>query len=134
MAGLRLEVVTPDRTVISTTAESVIVPTIDGQMGFMQHHAPIVAGLKIGMVEFGAAHGEKEKLAITGGMVELSDNTVTVLADTAELAVEIDVARARAAKERAEHRLRLQQADIDYQRAEIALERALNRLRTSGND
>lgn len=132
MAGLELEVVTPSRTLLKTTAESILVPSVDGQMGFMLNHRPLVAGLTVGIVEFGPAHREKGTIAITGGMVEISNNRVTILADIAELAGEIDVARAMAAKDRAERRLRQRRADIDYRRAEIALEKAINRLKVSG--
>lgn len=133
MDALELEVVTPSRTVLKTTAESVIVPTVDGLMGFMANHAPLVAGLTVGIVEYGPERQTKQRIAVSGGFVEVSDNKVTILADAAELADEIDVARAMAAKERAERRLRQRQADIDYTRAEIALQRALNRLKASSH-
>lgn len=132
MAELRLEVVTPERTVTQTVAESIVVPGAEGRLGFLPGHAPLVAGLTIGIVEYGPAHGQKKRLAITGGFVEVADDKVAVLADTAELADEIDVARAQAAKERAERRLRERQDDIDRTRAEVALRRAINRLKTAG--
>lgn len=69
---------------------------------------------------------------ISGGFAEVSDNRVIVLADAAELAEEIDVLRARAAKERAERRLRERKADLDFQRASAALQRAIYRLKTVG--
>lgn len=131
MSALQLEVVTPSRTVLKSSAESIIVPIADGYMGFMRDHAPLVAGLGVGIVQYGPEHGEKKRMAITGGFVEVADNRVTILADTAELAEEIDVARAMAAKERAERRLRERQANIDRVRAEAALQRALNRLKAS---
>jgi len=131
MPGLRLEVVTPERTVLSDEAESVIVPGFDGYIGFMQNHAPLVAGLTVGIVQFGPEHGEKRRIAVSGGFVEVADNRVTILADTAELDNEIDVGRAQAARERAERRLREQSENIDRARAEAALQRALNRLRAA---
>jgi len=131
MATLRLEVVTPARTVIATEAESVTVPGVEGRLGFLPGHAPIVAGLTIGVLEYGPAHGSKQRMAVSGGFVEVADNKVSVLADAAELASEIDVARAMAAKERAERRLRERAANIDRARAEAALARALNRLRVA---
>lgn len=132
MARLRLEVVTPERTVMTGEAESVIVPGVDGYIGFMSNHAPLVAGLSLGIVYYGPERGDKRKLAITGGFVEVADNRVTILADTAELDTEIDVARAQAARERAERRLRERRAEVDLVRAEAALQRALNRLRAAG--
>lgn len=132
MAKLRLEVVTPARTVIEAEAESITVPGVEGRLGFLAGHAPIVAGLSVGIVEYGPVHGEKQRMAITGGFVEVADNKVSVLADTAELAAEIDVARAMAAKERAERRLREREANVDRARAEAALARAINRLKAAG--
>lgn len=131
MPQLRLEVVTPERTVLTGEAESVIVPGVDGYIGFMSHHAPLVAGLSVGIVQYGPEHGEKRRIAITGGFVEVTDNRVTVLADTAELDSEIDVGRAQAARERAERRLRERGDRVDRARAEAALQRALNRLRAA---
>jgi len=132
MADLRLEVVTPERTVLTTDAQSVIVPGVEGRLGFLKGHAPIVAGLTTGIVEFGPVNDKKRRLAVTGGFVELADDKVSILADTAELAEEIDVARAQAARERAQRRLREREANIDRVRAEAALRRALNRLQTAG--
>lgn len=129
---LRLEVVTPYRQVLSTEVESVILPTTDGYLGIMTNHAPLVAGLRIGVVYYGKAGKEKERMAVSGGFVEVSDNKVTILADTAELSEEIDVLRAKEAKRRAEQRLRQRQANIDFVRAELALQRALARLRAAG--
>ncbi|MBO2521882.1 MAG: ATP synthase F1 subunit epsilon [Firmicutes bacterium] len=128
---LRLEVVTPERRVLSTEAESVIVPGVDGYIGFLKNHAPLVAGMSVGIVQFGPERGEKRRVAVTGGFVEVADNRVTVLADTAELDTEIDVGRAQAARERAEKRLRSGSPEIDRARAEAALQRALNRLRAA---
>jgi len=86
----------------------------------------------LGIVHFGPEHGEKRRIAVTGGFVEVANNRVTVLADTAELDTEIDVGRAQAARERAERRLRSARSDeIDRARAEAALQRALNRLRAA---
>jgi len=134
MAMLQLEVVTPSRTVIATEAESIIVPAVEGRIGFLAGHAPIVAGLTVGILEFGPVRGSKQRMAITGGFVEVADDKVSVLADAAELAEEIDVARAMAAKERAERRLREKAENIDRARAEAALARAVNRLRAAGVD
>ncbi|MFS8573412.1 MAG: F0F1 ATP synthase subunit epsilon [Clostridia bacterium] len=128
---LRLEVVTPERRVLSTEAESGIVPGVGGYIGFLKNHAPLVAGMSVGIVQFGPERGEKRRVAVTGGFVEVADNRVTVLADTAELDTEIDVGRAQAARERAEKRLRSGSPEIDRARAEAALQRALTRLRAA---
>lgn len=132
MPLLRLEVVTPQRRVLETEAESIIVPGVDGYIGFQANHAPLVAGVGVGIVEFGPEHGKKERIAVSGGFVEVAGNRVCILADAAERSEEIDVERARAAKERAERRLRSRDEEIDRARAEASLRRALNRLRAAG--
>lgn len=129
---LRLDVVTPERTVLTTSTRSVIVPAIDGYLGILPGHAPMVVGLTIGLLRFGVEGGPKETVAVSGGFLEVSDDRVVVLADAAERAEDIDVPRALAAKERAERRLREKQAHVDHTRAELALRRALNRLRAAG--
>lgn len=132
MAGtVVLEVVTPSRRLITTEAEIVIVPTQDGSLGVLWNHAPLVATLGIGMMQYGVKFGAKKRIAVSGGFVEIADNKVTVLADVAELAEEIDVLRAVAAKERAERRLRIYSTKVDFYRASMALRRALNRLRVA---
>ncbi|NLT94374.1 MAG: F0F1 ATP synthase subunit epsilon [Clostridia bacterium] len=132
MAGktLRLEVVTPERMVLSEEIVSLIVPAIEGYMGILPNHAPIISGLEPGVVKY-KVDGNYKKMAISGGFLEVSDNKATILANTAELAEEIDVKRAQAAKERAEKRLH-DKGDIDVLRAELALKRALARLKAAG--
>lgn len=129
---LELEVVTPARRVLHTEAESLIVPSTEGYLGIMHNHAPLVAGLAPGVLLYGKAGDEKERMAISGGFLEVADNKVTVLADAAELASEIDVLRAEEARKRAEQRLLMQDESIDHVRAEMALQRALSRLRAAG--
>lgn len=129
---LHLEVVTPQRVVLRERVEAVVVPSSNGYLGILANHAPMVTVLGLGIVQFGRFHGPKRKMAVSGGFLEVSRNRVTVLADTAELAEEIDVVRARSARERAVERLRRQAANVDVARAERALARALNRLRVAG--
>src|SRR5690606_15396007 len=99
MADLYLEVVTPERIVLQERAEAVVAPGTEGYFGILAHHAPLVAGLRHGVLEFGRVSGKKQRMALSGGFLQVVDNKVTVLADTAELADDIDVARAKAAKE-----------------------------------
>lgn len=129
---VELEVVTPSRHVLNTEVESLIVPSTEGYLGIMHNHAPLVAGLTAGVVFYGKAGAEKERLAVTGGFLEVTDNKVTVLADAAELSGEIDVLRAQEARERAEHRLRTHDENVDADRAALALQRALIRLQAAG--
>ena len=113
-------------------AEAVVVPSANGYLGVLAGHAPMVAVVGLGVVQFGRFHGPKRKMAVSGGFLEVSGSRVTILADTAELAEEIDVMRAKAARDRALARLRSRDAGIDYARAQRALARALNRLRVAG--
>jgi F-type H+-transporting ATPase subunit epsilon len=132
MAGntLKLEVVTPERKVLSEEIVSLIVPAIEGYLGILPNHAPIISGLEPGVIKYKVG-GNYKKMAISGGFLEVSANKASILANTAELAEEIDVQRAQAAKERAEQRLQ-NKSDIDVLRAELALKRALARLKAVG--
>jgi F-type H+-transporting ATPase subunit epsilon len=132
MAGntLKLEVVTPERKVLSEEIVSLIVPAIEGYLGILPNHAPIISGLEPGVIKYKVG-GDYKKMAISGGFLEVSANKASILANTAELAEEIDVQRAQAAKERAEQRLQ-NKSDIDVLRAELALKRALARLKAVG--
>lgn len=134
MAGtmIRIEVITPERTVLWDRAESIIAPAVDGYVGIQANHAPMVAGLRAGVLFYGGVAAEKRRLAISGGFLEVKDNHVTVLADTGELAEEIDVDRAQAAFQRAEKRLRDYATHVDRIRAEWALQRAIARLQAAG--
>ncbi|MDI9440558.1 MAG: F0F1 ATP synthase subunit epsilon [Firmicutes bacterium] len=131
MATLQLRVLTQERTVVSKEVEYVKLPGKDGSFGIMSGHAPLMAPLEMGIVEFGPREGKKRKVALGGGFVEMRDNQLTVLARTAELDEEIDVLRAREAKERAERRLAESRDEIDYHRARLALQRALLRLKVA---
>ena len=131
---LLLEVVTPARTVLRRRVESVLVPALDGYLGILAGHAPLVAGLAPGVLYYGRRHEKKQRLAVSGGFVEVAQNRVLVLADAAELPEEIDVARAQAALARAEERLRRAGEQVDVVRAELAMRRALARLRAVYGD
>lgn len=125
-----LEVVTPERLVLRRQAELVIVRTMQGDVGIMAQHIPMVAALKAGVLR-ARGEGQEERLAISGGFLEMTGEKLTILATTAERPEEIDVDRARAAKERAERRLAQRSGELDVQRAEGALRRATVRLDVS---
>ena len=127
----KLEIVTPERVVLKQDAASLVVPGARGSLGILADHAPLMAELTIGEVRVRGADGRETRLAVSGGFVEIAKNTVRVLADTAERAEDIDIARAETAKKRAEERLRSRARDIDLARAEAALKRALARLRVA---
>jgi F-type H+-transporting ATPase subunit epsilon len=126
-ATILLRVVTPNRLVVREDVEEVQVPGLDGYLGILPSHAPLLSELKPGEITY--RHGrELTKLAVSGGFLEVLPEQITVLAETAERPEEIDVARAQAAKERAEKRLRGNDPETDVVRATIALERALIRI------
>jgi len=130
MARILLEIVTPDRVVVSEEVDIVTAPGIEGEFGVLANHAPMIAGVKIGPLHYRVGNKE-EWVAISGGFCEVSKNKITFLVETAEKAYEIDVERALKAKERAEKRIQayLAQAEkVDYARAKAALQRALTRL------
>jgi len=129
MAKLRVEVVTGDRVVFEEDdIDMVIAPGADGTLGILPRHAPIVSLLTMGEMRIRKGNTE-ESLVVFGGFLEVAHNQVRVLADTAERAEEIDIARAQAARDRAEARLRERTAAVDFARAEFALRRSTIRLR-----
>jgi F-type H+-transporting ATPase subunit epsilon len=128
MAGLKIDVVTAERVVYSEEVDAVIAPAMEGQLGILPHHAPLMTTLQSGELVIRKG-GQEESLAISGGFLEVRPDHVIVLADQAERAEEIDVARAEAARKRAEARLKEGRATgTDAATAEMALRRALARL------
>src|SRR3990172_8216110 len=104
MAKLNLDIVTAERVVFSQEVDSVVAPGIEGELGILPHHAPLLTALKTGELRI-KSNGDVTHMAIGGGFLEVMPDKVVVLADTAERAEEIDVARAAEAKRRAEQRL-----------------------------
>jgi len=130
--SLRLEVVTVERIVYAADdVDMVVAPGSEGQLGILPHHAPLLTALIYG--ELRAKRGDaEESFAISGGFMEVQPDRVTVLADTAERAEEIDLERAEVARRRAEDRLRARlQGGIDFGRAEFALHRSLARIKVA---
>ena len=130
MARIFLEIVTPERLLVSEEVDIVTAPGVAGEFGVMAGHAPMVAGIKIGPLHYRV--GDKEEwIALGGGFCEVTGKKVSFLVETAERAYEIDVDRALRAKERAEKRLQEAQAKGDRMaevRARAALQRALTRI------
>jgi F-type H+-transporting ATPase subunit epsilon len=124
-----LEIIAPDRVVFSGEATSFSAPGIEGGFQVLVNHAPLVSALDVGELKVKSIAGADTRYAASGGFVEVRDNKVIVLAESAERADEIDIQRATAARDRAERRLRSREKDIDLERARAALYRALNRLR-----
>jgi len=129
----RLEVITPDRVVYSNDqVASVVAPGVEGYLGVLANRAPIVTRLDIGAVDFRRADGDWDYIAVGGGFMEVFENQVTILADSAELVEEIDVERAERARDRARQRLTSRTPEVDVERAQAALKRALTRLQVAG--
>src|SRR5688572_19669690 len=125
-----LEIVTPDRALVREEVDEIQLPGSEGYFGVLPGHTPLLATLKVGEMWYRVGQ-DKSYLAIAGGFVEVLPDHVTVLAQLAERAEEIDVARAEAAKRRAEERLAARPADLDVPRAQLALSKALVRLQVA---
>ena len=122
-----LEILTPEKCVFLGEVTSFQAPSKEGYFQILYNHTPLLAALRVGRIKIGTAQGTKI-FAISGGFAEISNNKVFLLAETAEPAEEIDQARAREAKERADRILRERNAEMDVDRARLALMRAINRL------
>jgi F-type H+-transporting ATPase subunit epsilon len=123
-----LTVLAPDRQVFHGRVQSLVAPGVEGHFGVLASHAPMVAELTVGELKVADEHGGTQHFAVTGGFLEVTWEAVTVMADAAEAAADIDVARAHSAEERARERLVSGDSDIDHARARASLSRALNRL------
>ena len=129
---LLLEIVTPDRALLSEEVDEVVVPGSEGGLGILPGHTPLLSTLKVGELWYRAGQ-EKHYLSLAFGFVEILPDRVTVLAQVGERAQEIDVARAERAKQRAEERLAgpMSRDDFDVERARIALLKSLIRLQVA---
>ncbi|WP_055106100.1 F0F1 ATP synthase subunit epsilon [Paenibacillus ihumii] len=134
MSTFLLEIVTPEHVVFSEQVNSLTVRGVEGELGILPHHVPLVTPLQVAPI-VAKAGGNSTTIAVHGGFVEVQKDKVIILAESAELPEEIDVDRAVAARERAERRLSAakNQDRIDHRRAELALQRATTRINVSGN-
>jgi F-type H+-transporting ATPase subunit epsilon len=135
MAGnIKLEVVTPEKYIVSEEAQIVAAPGTLGEFGVLIGHTPFMTTLKVGTLRFTDADGKERYIFVNQGFAEALPDKVTILAESAERRRDIDVERAKAALERAEKRLAEQRTkeDIDFTRARAALERAIQRVRIAG--
>ena len=127
---LTLEIVTPDRALVSEQVDEVQLPGSEGYFGVLPGHTPLLASLQVGELWYRIGQ-EKHYLAVAFGFVEVLPDRVTVLAQIAEKAHEIDVARAEAAKKRAEEVVAQRHTDMDFERARVALMKSLIRLQVA---
>jgi F-type H+-transporting ATPase subunit epsilon len=131
MKTVAVSIVTPDGPVYEDHVEMISTKAVSGELGILPGHVPLVAPLAIGSIRL-QKEGKTDYVAVSGGFLEVRPDKVTILAQTAEKAEEIDINRAIAAKKRAEERLRqINQSNIDFKRAQLALQRAMNRIKVA---
>ena len=129
---MKLKIITHEKIVFDNEVDEIVIHTTSGQIGILKDHIPITTSLEIGVTK--AKTGDNYKyFATMGGVFQFKDNSAIILTDVCEESCDIDVARANAAKERAEARLAEINAEIDAQRAQAALARALARLQAAMN-
>jgi F-type H+-transporting ATPase subunit epsilon len=127
---LQLQIVSADRLLVNETVDEVEIPGADGYFGVLPGHTPLLATLQVGELWYRQGQ-DKHYLAIAFGFAEVQPERVTILAQMAERADEIDVGRAEGAKRRAEERLAKPMAEIDFERARIAMMKSLTRLQVA---
>jgi F-type H+-transporting ATPase subunit epsilon len=127
--SIELQIVTPERMLVREQVDEVEIPGVDGYFGVLPGHTPLLAALSVGELWFRKGQ-EKTYLSIAYGFAEVLPDRVTILAQLAERAEEIDVERAEAARKRATERLE-QKSDVDYERARTALMKSMTRLQVS---
>ena len=131
---IRLKLVTPGRLLLDEEVDEVTAPGALGEFGVLPKHISFLTLLEVGEMSYKQG-GERHHLALSGGYAEVLDEVITVLAGAAEYSDEIDIERARAARERAEKRMaELSQEDKEFAAAEAALRRALVRLQVAGKE
>jgi F-type H+-transporting ATPase subunit epsilon len=130
---LNLEVITPEKLALSEEVDEVVVPGLNGELGILPDHTPLISQLKTGVLTYrqGARSG---RMHVSGGFVEVTPDRISVLSDVAEKPEEIDIDRAQRAKERAERRLASRGEDIDFHRAELKLQRAMIRIQVGSRE
>jgi F-type H+-transporting ATPase subunit epsilon len=127
----QFEIVTPEKLVVRDVAEEMQIPAKNGYIGVLPGHAPLITELAVGEITY-RNRGYTHHIALAWGFAEVLPDKVTILAENAERADEIDVKRAQEAKERAEQRLKSSNTETDYERAQNALQRAEARLQVAG--
>ena len=131
MATFPLELVTPERMLFSEEVQAIRAPGVEGSLGVLAGHAPLLTELITGLIKVTLADGREAFIATSGGFLQVSKEKVIVLADTAELSEEIDVERARAAAAKARQLLEVPGSTINAEELRLAVERAQNRIRVA---
>jgi len=131
--SFQLEIVTPEKRVVDTAATEAQIPGKNGYLGILPGHAPLITELAVGEITFSSG-AEEQRFAVAWGFAEVLPDKVTILAETAERPSEIDVERARKAKERAEQRLASGDPNVDVERSLDSLHKAETRLEVAGKN
>ncbi len=129
--GFLVRIISPDGELFRHTAVSLVCPAVDGYLGVLKNHAPMVAALDVGEILLRTPDDHIVSLAVAGGFMEVTRNEVLILCDAAEFKEDIDVARATRDLEEARERLSKKFSQVETERAEVALRKALNRLRVA---
>ena len=130
MAKIGFEIVTAEQVVYSDEVDVVVAPGVEGQLAILPNHAPLMTMLQPGELMV-RKEGEEDSIFVSGGFLEVQGNKVTVLADTAERAEEIDTARAEEARLRAEQSIAIPSSEADHARVQAAMLRSLMRLKVA---
>ncbi|MGE5364755.1 MAG: ATP synthase F1 subunit epsilon [Bacteroidota bacterium] len=128
MKELSLEVITPSKKEFSGMVKSITVPGSAGSFQVLYNHAPIISTFDVGFIKIINTEGVTFYFATSGGSIEVNDNKALILAESFEKSVDIDIDRAKAARQRAQDRLHQRDHNLDIKRAEAALARAVNRI------
>lgn len=126
-----LEIVTPEQILFKDEVQFLVAPAVEGELGVLKNHAPLISSLKIGVLRYKDSKGVPKRMALSGGFIEVVDNVARVLAETAEHGDKIDILRAKASKERAEKRMAQRDENINYARAQMSMQRAMARLKAA---
>ena len=133
MKEIFVEIITPSKRIFKGEVKSVTVPGTLGNFQVLYNHAPLLSTLEIGKIKICGLNDKEIEYATSGGTVEVSDNKILILADSAESSEEIDIERAKKSYERAKERLAAgNKGDVDILRAELSLQRAINRMKMVG--
>ena len=130
-ASYKFKVVAPDGVIFEGDVVSIVVPGVDGYLGVLAHHAPMVAAVDVGELALRLPDGKIRHVAVSAGFLEVKTGEVDLYVDAAEFREEIDLARAKAAEDRAMQRLTEMTEGTDVERAKTALKRALNRIKVA---
>ncbi|MFO7861706.1 MAG: F0F1 ATP synthase subunit epsilon [Desulfosalsimonas sp.] len=126
--NIQLEIVTPEKYVVSESSQIVMAPGTLGEFGVLSGHTPFLTSLQVGKVRYRDEKGDEHFVFVSGGFAEALPDKVTILAESAERLENIDYERAKAAYERAQQRLAGDKEDVDFARARAAMQRALTRM------